>query len=254
MKHSRTLIPTLIICLLISFFILCISWIAHVKGVSLIQRIFSPIQMATLHTAQSLPKQSQMDLLKAENAKLLTQLAHQQQIEQENQALRDQFAVTTPQPQSLLPAHIVAIPSFVPGINNPEDIVIDKGSLSGLSQGNNVVVKDSLIGTVNTINTYTAEVVLTTNAKVSFTAKDSNTGALGIVKGQGNGEVIFDNVLLSDKLAVGDVVVTNYSPQLVIGKITSIERNPSDLFQRARVESLIDVAKLTMVFVLENSH
>lgn len=254
MKQSRTLIPTLVICFVIALLIICVSLFAHVKGISVIQRIFSPLQMTMLHTSQKLQKPSQLDLLKTENAQLLTQLAQQQQLERENQALRDQFAVTTPQPQNLLPASIVAMPSFVPGVSNPEDIVIDKGSLAGLSHGNNVVVKGSLIGTVDTVNKYTADIILITNDTVFFTAKDSTTGALGILKGQGNGEMIFDNVLLSDKLAAGDVVVTDYSTQLVIGKITSVEKNPSDLFQKARVESLIAIPQLTMVFVLQTSH
>ena len=94
----------------------------------------------------------------------------------------------------------------------------------------------------------------------SVTGRDLATDALGVIKGQGEG-VILDNVVLSDKLQVGDMVITKgdlnengvgVPPDLVVGKISSIDRRPSNLFQSAEIQSLIDLNRLSTVFVLKS--
>jgi len=68
-----------------------------------------------------------------------------------------------------------------------------------------------------------------------------------------------DNVVLSDSIAVGDYVVTKgdltidnsgYPPSLIVGKIISVEKKSSDLFQRGKVKSLVDFSRLSTVFVV----
>lgn len=70
--------------------------------------------------------------------------------------------------------------------------------------------------------------------------------------------MILDNVLLSETLKVGDVVLTNgdidqngkgLPPDLIVGKITSVDKNPSALFQKADVVSFVDFSKLSTLFV-----
>ena len=70
-----------------------------------------------------------------------------------------------------------------------------------------------------------------------------------------------DNVLLSENIKVGDIVTTKgditlkrigYPPDLIVGKIMSVDKNPSSLFQKARVESFVNLNKLYMVFILMN--
>ncbi|MDO8639533.1 MAG: rod shape-determining protein MreC, partial [bacterium] len=91
-------------------------------------------------------------------------------------------------------------------------------------------------------------------------AKTEN-GAVGIIKG-GGGSLTLGNVLLSENINSGEFVLTygdinqegiGVPQDLIIGKITEIEKNPSDLFQKAKVESFVDFASLLTVFVyIEN--
>jgi cell shape-determining protein MreC len=53
-------------------------------------------------------------------------------------------------------------------------------------------------------------------------------------------------------LTNGDVGLngSGFPPDLIVGKITSIEKKPSALFQKAEVESFLDFSKITAVFVI----
>lgn len=94
----------------------------------------------------------------------------------------------------------------------------------------------------------------------SFTGKIAgDKEILGVVRGKGN-VLVFDNVLLSEKLAKDQVVLTKgdmdekgvgIPADLMVGKIISIEKKSSDLFQRAEVKSQIDFKNLSIVFVIK---
>jgi rod shape-determining protein MreC len=252
-------LPVFLFFLIIVLIIIFISWKFGFQGLGFFQSLFYPVQKTSVSISHATTGGSLIDQLKAENAKLKVQLSKQQEIQRENQALRDQFNTTVPTSQDLLPATIIGMPAFLPSITTPEELIIDKGTQDGVKVGSVIVCKDSLVGIVTKANNHFSQVLLVTNNKTSFTAKDTATNALGIVKGQGGGQIMLDNVLLSDSLHVGDVVVTGgsvdingkgYPPGLVVGKITSVEKNPSNLFQKASVQSLVDVAKLTEVFVI----
>ncbi len=120
-----------------------------------------------------------------------------------------------------------------------------------------------LVGKIVTTSEYLSKVQLTTNIASSFTVKTlpfkkETPEALGIVRGIGNGELLLDNVLLSDMLTIGDMVVTKgdisekgigYPANLVVGKIVSVDKKSSELFQSARIRNLIDFSKLSVVFL-----
>lgn len=221
--------------------------------------MFSPAQKYIFHTAQSLQPQTSEDKLRNENIMLKTQIAKDQLILQDNKVLRDQFQTTNPSPEHLIPSSIVSMSYFLPGINVAEKFIIDKGLSHGISINSAVVFKDNLMGRITKTSDHFSEVTLISNKSILFPAKTSQTGAIGVLKGLGNGEMVLDNVILSDALKTGDVVVTagnidlqgkGFPPGLVVGKIISIDKNPSALFQKARVRSLLDIARLEMLFVL----
>ena len=41
-------------------------------------------------------------------------------------------------------------------------------------------------------------------------------------------------------------------PGLIVGKIASVSKNPSDLFQKAEIQSNIDFTKIETVFIVTN--
>lgn len=199
--------------------------------------------------------------LASENLKLKKELSDEKNILLENAALKNQFESAPDMSSSLLPVKVIGYPAFLPGISMPEYLILNRGEKAGIKNGDTVISDNYLVGKI----TYTApdisKVQLITNKNSSFTAKiQGSEDANGIIKGQGEDEVIFDNVLLTTKLKKDDPVVTKgdvdekgigYPPDISVGKIISIEKKQSDLFQKATVISPIDFKNLTVVFILK---
>ena len=106
-----------------------------------------------------------------------------------------------------------------------------------------------------------SQVDLLTKKGVSFTVTTvsaSSTPAFGVIKGKGNGEMVLDNVLLSESLSIHDTVLTKgdidsngvgLTSGIVVGEITSIDKKPSSLFQTGQVKSPLDFSQLSFVFI-----
>lgn len=197
--------------------------------------------------------------LRDENLNLQRKLVDSRILIDENKALHDQFQVVYPRSLDLLPSKILGSSRFIPGIFSPETFVIDRGSGDGVKTGNAVLVKNNLVGKISKTTEFLSEVILTTNSSLKFAAKTANN-VRGIVRGEGNGDLIFDNVLLSDHLSTGDLVLTlgdlkldqtGFPSDLIVGQIVSVDSNASDLFQRAKLKTLIDFSKSSEVFVFK---
>lgn len=206
----------------------------------------------------SLGQNSSEQKLKEENLNLSEKLVDQAKILADNRALRDQFQTQSIQTQALIEAKVVGSPSFIPGITLPEYLVLDKGLAQGIEKGQAVVYKDNLVGFITNASQNFSKVELLSNSNFSETVRTISTNSLGVAKGQGGGGIILDNVLLSQTLQKGELVVTKGDknengigvlPDLVIGKISSVNKNPSSLFQLAKIEPLLDFSKLSIVFI-----
>jgi rod shape-determining protein MreC len=228
-----------------------------VYGFAMIENIFQPLQQFTYTVfASSSPSLTSEQKLHQQVVSLEQQVT---QLKSDNNALRDQFSNTTDSQKNLLPAHIIGMPRFIPGISQPETIIIDQGLNQGVKNGTVVVIKNILVGKVTSVQPNLSVVSLITNSAISLTAMTLKTNALGIVQGKSNGKVDFENVILSDKLEVKDVVVTKgdmnakgegFPPQLMIGTITAVDKNPSALFQSAALQQPFDITHVSLVFLI----
>jgi rod shape-determining protein MreC len=252
MKRAQAIFSVFFIFIILSVIIL-FFFQNPLTGV--LQSVTLPIQRWTFSTFAPQSPQlgpTEQELVQ-ENKDLRTQLTQMQELKRDNQALHDQFQLTSPAPKSLLPAQVIGLRS--------DALLIDKGSDDNLKTGDTVVVKNNLIGKISQTTSHISLVTLITSASTSFTAKTSKTGATGVVKAQGGDSIILDNVVLSDKLEKNDTIVTKgdldgqgngYPPDLLVGKMTSVNKKASNLFQSAKVESLVDFTNLQMVFVKIN--
>jgi len=263
MKRKENILPAFFVFLVLSFLFLGLSKVGILNPVSSVfQKIIVPFQSATYTVFNSvtlLGTNARLKKLETENLTLISMLSDQKKLERENSALSDQFQVSSPNSNTLLSANIVGAPSFIPGISTPETFIIDKGIQDGVKIGEAAIYKNNLLGKITKSNDSLSEVTLVTNSSMSFTAKTSSLEVLGVIKGQGGGDMILDNVLLSDNLKPLDLVLTNgdtslngsgYPPNLVVGKIVSVDKKASSLFQRAEVSSFIDFSKITTVFII----
>ncbi len=203
---------------------------------------------------------SQNDNAAVDKADLRKKLLDNQNLISENKALRDQFATTAIPSQNLIPAKVVGSPGFIPAVSSPDYIVIDKGKSSGLGKGNVIVYKDNLVGRIVSLGDNFSKVELiikTPSFAVKVQASDKQI--IGLAKGKGDG-LVLENVLLSESLEKNQLVLTKgdldedgkgVPPDLVVGKIVSIEKKETSLFQKAEVKSFIDLKNLVEVFVIK---
>nr|MBI5455459.1 rod shape-determining protein MreC [Candidatus Levybacteria bacterium] len=249
----------------ISLLLLFSSKVSFLKPVnSIVQVVFAPVQSLTYGIYSSvinIGSSSKLKLLEDENRLLIKKLADLKKVEGDNKALQDQFQTVNIRSTSLLPAGVIGAPGLIPGISVPETLTLNRGQADGVKVGQAVIYKDNLIGKVIKTSNYLSSVLLITNSSSSFTASSLETNALGVVKGGGGGGLIFDNILLSESLKKDDLVVTKgdvnqkgegFPKGLIVGKIASVSKNASDLFQKAKVKQLVDLTKLNAVFIIIN--
>lgn len=227
-------------------------------------KVFSPLSSMT-YQLTALRQSGSDSKLEQENKGLVKKLVDDKKLRDENSALSDQFQTAYPRSQNLLPAKVVSAPSFVPGVTSPDYLVIDKGESDKIQIGSAVVFKDNLVGKVVEMSSSFSKVMLVSNSSLSISAMTMSVkgsmqqGAFGVIRGLSGQDMILDNVLLSENIQIGDYVVTKgdmdvsgvgYPPSLIVGKISSVDKKSSDLFQKAKIKSLVNFSGLNMVFVV----
>lgn len=261
--QKRNFVSYFLVFLILSLMIFGASKIGLLKPLESIGKvILSPFQALTYGAFLKITdfgSNSQVKALQLQNLELTKKLVDQSKLIADNRALRDQFQIQNPKSTNLIEADVIGAPAFIPGISVPETLILNRGASDGVKAGQAVVYQDNLIGKVAEVFAFSSSVILVNNTSVSFTAKSLETQSQGVVKGQGGGDMILDNVLLTDNLKKQDTVLTKgdvnakgsgFPPDLVVGKIVSVSKNPSDLFQKADIKSLINFSKLTKVFVI----
>lgn len=233
------------------FFSLCVLMLV----LSLLNIVNRPVGLVELAGLSLLHKDSSVSQANLEpsvqhvaNASLL----------KENEALREQFKTSTPRSTDLIPAYVVGTPTFIPNVTSITTLIIDKGAADGIKNDEIVVYKNNVVGKITKVTDHLSEVSIVTQSVITVPAQTLN-GSLGVLKGSGSGQMLLANILPSDKISKGDILVTKgdlniqgagFPPNLVLGKIVAVYKQPSALFQTAEVQSLINFSSLSLVFVL----
>jgi rod shape-determining protein MreC len=262
MPRKVNSLPFFLVFFILSILLILLGTTGAIAGITgEINKAATPVRSAT-YSLLTLPafRNKTIAQLTAENQELYSRLAQNQNLINEDKALKDQFATVGNKSLNEIPAKVVGFPGLIPGQVEPTFLIIDKGTADGVGVGNGVVVKNNLIGKIIASEKGFSRVELVTSRDSSFTAKTGLDSLISAVaKGQGD-SILLDNVTLSENLRKGDLVTTKgdltekgtgYPPDLVVGRIISIEKKPSDLFQKAKVQSLVNFQNLSTVFVLK---
>ncbi|EKE18453.1 MAG: hypothetical protein ACD_9C00333G0001 [uncultured bacterium] len=189
-----------------------------------------------------------------EKQELLAKNAMLSEMENENRILREQLNLVPRERFEMLAANIVS--QDPNGMGNW--IEIDRGSNDGISEGMSVIVsRGILLGKIQEVSAKSSKILLLTNSKSAVNVMTSKNGTKGIVKGEYGLGIIFDMVLQTDSIQIGDDVVTSgiggeFPRGLFIGVIQEIHNSDDNLFQQAVISSPVQVPKLQMVFVIKN--
>ncbi|HUQ85754.1 MAG TPA: rod shape-determining protein MreC [Candidatus Limnocylindrales bacterium] len=251
MHKTKNFLPTFLILLAITILLIILSKSGILNGpTSFLEKGTVPIQRVAFGILTNHDESSGIEKLRVENSKLISELVKQKELVRENQALRDQFQTSNPALRKLIPSKVIG--------QKIDKIIIDKGFDDGVEKGDSVVYKDNLVGKISKSSAHISIVDLPMNKNIFFTAKILDSSTQGVVKGNENG-IILDNVVLSEKIKKGEIVVTKgnideddkgFPPNLVVGKVVSVNKKASSLFQTAEIKSLVDFSKIETVFVI----
>lgn len=255
MRKRTRFLPTFLTLLIISILIFILGSSGVLGGIrGGLENITIPIQRSVFGLAGTIRPDNDLKKLRDENLRLASLIVDQDKNEREIAALRAQFETSNPASFDLFAAQVIG--------RSGEFLIIDKGENDKLNRGDIVVFKNSLVGIVEKISAKVSTVKILTHESISFTAQTVDSKSIGIIKGQGV-DMILENVILTDKLEDEEMVITKGDvdergfgivPGLIVGKIVSINRSESELFQTAEVESLIDFARLEIVFVMVSDY
>lgn len=221
--------------------------------INFFQEIFFNISLPVSNKGKKL---SQSKLLQNVDIQLLTQESVIKNLQNENSALYDQFKTLYPNSLSLIPANIVGFTDNFKS-QNISSFIINRGSKNNIKKGSVAIFENNFIGIVYSVSLNYSQIFTLFNGNFTLAAKDLNSNAYGIVKNE-DGEIILDNVLTSSTLKIKDLVETspgqNYDgsgimPNLVVGKIVSVQKIPSSLFQKAKIEPVYNYKDLEIVFL-----
>lgn len=154
-------------------------------------------------------------------------------------------------PYTTLPARVLY---YASGQNL---IVINKGVAQNVTPGSAVILNDVFLGRVEKAYQNSSEVRLVSHPDNNIPAVIVVDNLRGFVGGDGAGKVQIDDIPNTNNISIGSLVITAGSDTqipygLLIGKISELTSNQTDLVQTASIEPLIRLNQLTDVFVIIN--
>ena len=189
--------------------------------------------------------------LKEENKNLLSLLASQAELEEENYFLREALNLPTLEERKLHEAEIFDF-QFTP---DGYSLFINKGESDGIEKGLIVITSSGiLVGAVDEVFKNYSRVVTVTNLKFKVTIKILLKNISGIANGASKEGVFLDFISQNDEVIEGDMVVTSgtdiFPPGLIVGKISRVSSNSGNLFKDVKVEPTMTEVNLSRVLII----
>ncbi len=197
--------------------------------------------------------------LKQENMELDKKLRDMQGMEEENDRLRAMLDLTkTENKLDLAAAQVIAKdPS-----NWYSSFTINKGTNDGIEKNQPVFTADlELVGRVYKVGSSWAEIITILDPESGVGSMVQRTKDVGVVEGdsalRNQGYCRLGYLSRDAEVAVGDYVETSgmggvFPKGLLIGKVMEITEDNATMSKYATVEPLVDMSKLTEVFVLQS--
>lgn len=201
-----------------------------------------------LQTAQAeiAELQARIDFLERENEEL-------REGEGEYQLLLDLFNRVRQSPEYTRQTASVIGRDTSPSIRS---IIIDKGSDDGVRVGMPVESARGLVGRIFRTTQHSAQVALITDNASAIPTRLGNSRATGLLRGGGlGGSLVMDWIDLKYQVEVGEVALTSglggeFPQDIVIGRVSEVERSEAELSQQAIVQPAADFDALEIVFVI----
>lgn len=176
----------------------------------------------------------------ADNLVLRLKLMRFESLEQENQRLRAARESSARIVQRSLVAEIVRVDL------DPfrQRVLVNKGSRAGVFRGQAALDANGIFGQVTRVGPVSAEVILISDPEHAIPAQVNRTGARTIALGTGrSGQLSLPYLPQNSDVVAGDLLVSSglggvFPPGYPIGRVTAVERNPSQPLLTVTAEPL----------------
>ncbi|NPV85058.1 MAG: rod shape-determining protein MreC [Anaerolineae bacterium] len=136
-------------------------------------------------------------------------------------------------------------------------VIIDHGSDDGLRRGMPVVTEQGLVGRVDAVIAGAARVQLISDAASVVNVRLQSAQVDAVLSGSVTGDLTIEMIPQEVVIQPGDLVLTSglggsYPLDIVVGRVTSVRKFETDLFQTASVQPAVDFTSLRAVLVIVN--
>jgi rod shape-determining protein MreC len=140
--------------------------------------------------------------------------------------------------------------------NFESTVAVDKGSDAGIAPGMPVVTGDGLVGRIVQSSRKRATVLLLTDPDSGVFVRLEKTGGTGVASGRAGSNLLrLDFVKPEIKVTPGELVSTaadsRYPANIPVGRVVSVRKSPGAIEQTILVRPLADIARSSVVRVLE---
>jgi len=215
---------------------------------------------STLTQVDSLRKEN--EALRQENQTLKEQLARMPAITRLNDDwTRITQAAESTQYQTIIGQVVVRDISDV----STRLLIVNRGLADGVSKGQVVIdAGGALVGRVMSVEAYDSKILLVNDSSAVVIGSEADTGATGTIKGQIGGSLLMSGVSATETLTKGAAVVTAgkalpggdvrspYPPNLLIGTIVKLSKDPNQTVQSAVVQPAADLDNIEFVLIVVN--
>ena len=197
------------------------------------------------------------EALREENAQLRRQLADYDQLKAENEAYKNLAGIQEDNPEmSFVSAFVIgrdALDAF-------GGFTLDKGTVNGVERGDTVIDDQGrLLGTVIEADLTSCRVLTILHPSFNAAGVVSRTRDNGILTGDAayaaEGQCVFTDLSRESMASVGDEVITTglggvYPPDILVGRIVSIEPEASGTSVVAVIQPDADVLGAKQAFII----
>ena len=201
--------------------------------------------------------QEKSTLVEQQNNQLTAQTLSLANLTEENRQLRQLVAFQQTREFKLVTANIIYRGQSGGLLAPSQTLIIDQGARQGITTDLAVIDQQgAVVGKIGQVKDDSAEVLLVTNKNCLLAATTaSSSQTIGIVRGEMGLTIKLEMVPQNESLEIGQEIITSgleptVPANLLIGRISQINKESNALWQDASVEPLANANQLSFVSVI----
>ena len=132
--------------------------------------------------------------------------------------------------------------------------LVNRGSRHGLKRNFSAILKEGLVGRVQSVTPFQSNLQLITDSRSRVPALIQRNRVRGLIYGTQTG-LEMRQINRRAEVKKGDRVITSglgglFPKGILIGNIVEVKRQPHELFQTASIETAVDLSRMEEVFII----